>query len=217
MPNRFIRKIKSGEIDTIEELKSEFKELAKRTHPDLRGPGARIGAEAEFVAVKDEYEAALRNFERHRFGARRARSGGAPETYYESHNAPGAMSDASWACLALLLKRGFPKAPRHEKEKLRYEYAVWRLAEELDPESRSRFASCEGELLLAKASGDPALEAELDLLRLLLDFRALGLAPMRTEIVMAMGRLAANPSVGPGFRSFARALGSALGIGPEIA
>lgn len=217
MPNRFVKKIKSGEIDSVEELKSEFKELAKLTHPDLRASGAGGSAGAEFAAIKDEYDAALRDFQRHRFGARRAGPGEGQEPVNESHNAPGAVSDAAWACLELLLKRGFPKRPRHEKEKLRYEYAAWRLAEELGPETRARFASCESELLMSKAGGDPILEAELDLLRLLLDFRACGLAPMRTEIVMAMGRLAAAPTVGPGFRSFARALAAELGIGPEIA
>ena len=37
MANRFVRRIKSGDIESVSELKSEFKEVAKLTHPDLRG------------------------------------------------------------------------------------------------------------------------------------------------------------------------------------
>jgi DnaJ-class molecular chaperone with C-terminal Zn finger domain len=213
MPNRFVRKIKSGEIESVEELKSEFKSLAKESHPDIAG--AESGA--DFVALRDEYEAALRDFQKHRFGARSAGSG-APRSASdtESHNASIAMSEEAWPCLALLFKRGFPKIPRHEKERLRYEYARWRFRQALGSALASRFDDCELELLASKASGDPALEPEIGLLRSLLDYRELGLAPMRTEIVMTMGRLLADPRVGAGFRGFARGLAAEIGIGHEI-
>jgi hypothetical protein len=211
VPNRFVRRIKSGEIDSIEELKSEFKELAKLTHPDLRGPGA----EADFVSVRAEYEAALRGFERHRFGARDPRA----EAWEGREAASGSaepLSDVAWACLALLLKRGFPKASRHEKEKLRYEYARWRFAQALGPGSRGRFAAFESELLDMKAAGSAALAPCLELLAELLDYRGRGLAPMRTQVILSIGSLRSDPRVGAGFRGFADALARDLGLGGEI-
>jgi hypothetical protein len=215
MPNRFVRKIRSGEIESIEALKSEFKEQAKLTHPDLRGPGDRAGAEAEFVAVRDEYEAALRGFERHRFGAR-PRDEAARAFRGDAAGADAPLSDQAWACLALLLKRGFPKSPRHEKEKLRYEYALWRLGEALDPGFRALFRDFESELLDQKAMGSQALGPELALIRDLLEYRVLGLTPLRTRIVLSLGALGANPGVGPAFRSFARSLARGLGVGIEL-
>jgi len=220
VPNRFVRKIKSGEIESIEELKSEFKEQAKLTHPDLRGPGERAGAEAEFVAVRDEYEAALRGFERHRFGARDLsgdRRDGEPSGAGASCAGPaGPLPGDAWACLALLLKRGFPKSPKHEKEKLRYEYAVWRLGQALGPALRGLFAAFESELLDQKALRPEVLDLEMTLILDLLEYRELGLAPMRTRIVLSLGALEADPRAGPGFRRFARLLSSELGIGGEL-
>ena len=58
MSNRFVQLIRSGEIDSVEDLKTVFKELAKATHPDLAGAGAGD----EFVAVRLEYENALHDF-----------------------------------------------------------------------------------------------------------------------------------------------------------
>jgi hypothetical protein len=197
MPNRFIRRIKSGEIDSIEELKSEFKELAKLTHPDIHGPGA----EAEFVTVRAEYEAALRGFERRHVGA---------------PNAGASDFGDAWACLGLLLKRGFPKSPRHEKEKLRYEYARWRFAHALAARERGFFEAFEAELLDQKAMGSEALASEMALLRDLLDYRDRGLAPMRTHIVLSLGALKSDPRVGPEVSRFIDVLAHELGLGGEI-
>ncbi len=97
MANRFVGDIRSGSLDTIEELKTAFKELAKATHPDLAGADAGD----EFLAVRAEYEHALRDFERHRFGATRAARGKAGE-----RGAQVATAEL-WACLALFLKRCF--------------------------------------------------------------------------------------------------------------
>jgi hypothetical protein len=218
LSNRFVPKIKSGEIASIEELKSEFKGLAKLTHPDLRAPGDRPGAEADFVSVRAEYEAALRGFEKHRFGARSTSR--APRAAYagglDAAHRGVPLGDAAWACLALLLKRGFPKSPRHEKERLRYEYARWRLAEALGPEEGQAFAEFESDLLDMKAAGAPSLEPAMALVRELLDYRARGLAAMRTQIVLALGAIRADPGVGTGFRRFVDALAAELGIGGEI-
>ena len=222
MPNRFVGKIKSGEIGSIGELKSEFKELAKLSHPDLLGPGS--DAEA-FRRLRDEYEAALRDFTKHLFfGARRpatGRSGGARDGERAASDGPsGPLGDEAWACLALFLKRGFPKSPRHEKEALRYEYARWRLLEALGPEPAEGFAACEAELLALKEEGSGALGAALrralSLIQELIEFREKGLPAMRTQILLSLGALEADPRIGAGFRRFARSLAGELGIGAEI-
>lgn len=209
MANRFVKRIKSGEIASVDELKAEFKDLAKRTHPDLAGPGADHG---DFAALRDEYDNALRDFEKHRFGSRRGGAGAHPGG---SPSGEGLAREA-WPCLAILLGRGFPKAPRHEKEALRYEYARWRLCEALGPARRELFYACDAELLAMRASRSPALELPLRVLRLLLDYRGKGLSAMRTEIVLALAELRSDPRVGPGCREFELALARELGVGPEI-
>jgi hypothetical protein len=197
--NRFVRRIRSGEIESVDELKAEFKSLAKLSHPDLAGPEAGHG---DFVALRSEYEDALRDFVKHRFGAR-----GRPA-------AAGPFADEAWACLALFLKRGFPKVPRHEKEALRYEYARWRLAEALGPELAGSLAACEAELL---ALGDSnARDRALGLLGELVDFRDKGLPAMRTHILLTLGTLGADPRIGPGCLAFVRGLAAELGIGMEL-
>jgi hypothetical protein len=208
MANRFVGKIKSGEIESVDELKSEFKALAKLSHPDLRGPGA--GGD-EFARLRDEYEAALRDFVKHRFGSRPAAGGPS------AGGRDGPMADDAWACLALLLKRGFPKVPRHEKEILRYEYARWRLSEALGPARRARFAACESELLDMRSGASSVLAPALRLLGSLIDYREKGLGAMRTHIVLSLGALRSDPRVGPGYAAFALSLAAEIGIGGEIA
>jgi hypothetical protein len=206
--NRFVRRIKSGDIESVDELKSEFKALAKKSHPDLAGEGAEG---ADFVALRAEYEAALRDFQKHRFGVA-VRSPNAPE----SRAGSGGMSDEAWARLAILLKRGFPKVPRHEKEALRYDYAKWLLSGALGAELGEELAACEAELLAAQAAHGATLEAELALLGDLIDFSERRLSPMRTQIVLSLGSLFADPAVGPAFRAFSRGLARELGIGMEL-
>jgi hypothetical protein len=201
--NRFVGRIRSGAIGSIGDLKSEFKELAKLNHPDLLGPDS----DAEgFRRLREEYEAALRDFEKHRFGARlRAPSSG-----------EGSFRDEAWACLALFLKRGFPKVPRHEKESLRYEYARWRLGEALGREGDERFAACEAELLELKAGGSRSLGFALAFLRELIEYRDKDLPAMRTQLLLSLGELNVDPSIGPGSRAFVRRLAGELGIGAVI-
>jgi hypothetical protein len=210
--NRFVRRIRSGEIESVEDLKSEFKELAKLTHPDLRESGDRDGA--EFAAARAEYEAALRDFEKHRFGARLDRGGRGPASAGGSDEGP--LSDAAWLCLELLLKRGFPKVPRHEKERLRYEYARWRFARELGPRRAELFGEFESDLLDMRALGSAALAPATELLRDLVEYRIAGLAAMRTHVVLSLGRLKADPRVEPAVLAFAGLLALDLGIGGEL-
>ncbi|MEI6385591.1 MAG: hypothetical protein WCQ50_03080 [Spirochaetota bacterium] len=221
-PNRFVASIRSGDIETIEDLKAAFRERALVTHPDLAGPATEDGA---FIAVRSEYEAALANFERHRFGARvkSPGPGGAREF------SPGSTSTGSgglWACLALLLKRGFPKEPRHEKEGLRYAYALWRFRRAL------RTLDAEGEALASfDAAAAPFLElgnsdkATLKLLRNflgeLIDYASRGLPVMRVALVRELDTLGAARilAAGPCYPAFlfAKTLAAALGIGPTLA
>jgi hypothetical protein len=215
--NRFVRRIKSGDIDSVGELKSEFKELAKLTHPDLKPVQ---GGEDEFVAIRAEYEAALRDFEKHRFGAsrgdrrRRAADGGATGSGSGEDGTP--LSDAAWFCLELMLKRGFPKLSRHEKQRLRYEYARWRFTECLGEERGGLFTSFESELLDLRAFGSGLLEATLALLRDLIEYRYTGITALRTNVVLSYGRLKNDPGAGQALRGFLDLLASDLGIGGEL-
>ncbi len=217
MANRFVRKIKSGDIDSIGELKSEFKELAKRTHPDLQ---ASAEAGLEFAAVRSEYEAALRDFEKHRFGARRDEAEGreaARGFAGRAGPAEGPLSDSAWLCLELVLKRGFPKVSKHEKQRLRYEYACWRLSEALGEERGSLFGAFESELLDLKAFGSGAYAPTLLLLRDFIEYRYMGITALRTNVVLSYGRLKADPEAGSALRSFLGLLAADLGIGGELA
>ena len=156
MNNRFVRRIRSGEIGSIEELKAAFKRLAKETHPDLGGADAMD----EFIRVRAEYEKALSGFERYRFG-----SGGDSAL---AEQASVAFDRAEfYACLAALFKRGFPKVPRHEKERLRYDYARYLAARQAKAWGPGRGALLEGfeeALLRAKAEGGAAFDEVLDLI-----------------------------------------------------
>jgi hypothetical protein len=212
MANRFARRIREGRIGSIADLKAEFKELAKRTHPDAVGPGADHG---DFAALRGEYESALRDFAKHRFGARGAGGGPGPGAPGGSRAGETPAREA-WPCLALLLGRGFPKSPRHEKEALRYEYARWRLEEALGPEVSALFEDCESELFIMREARSAALRPTLDLMRLLIDYREAGLSAMRTEIVLALSALRRDPRIGPGCAAFLATLAGELGIGGEI-
>ncbi len=215
MANRFVRRIKSGDIDSVEELKSEFKEIAKLTHPDLRGDAGGPGAESEFVAARAEYEAALRDFEKHRFGARRGTGGPAPRSRGDAVDGP--LPDSAWLCLELMLKRGFPKVPRHEKEILRYEYARWRFAQAIGEGRGELFRGFESELLDMKAFRSSSLAPTLALLRDLVEYRYAQLPAMRTHVVLSLGRLKSDPMSGPALFGFVSLLARDLGIGGELA
>jgi hypothetical protein len=119
MPNRFSGRIRRGEIGSVEELKSEFKTLAKASHPDLAAPGS---SGEDFLALRAEYEAALRDFTRLKCGLGRSRPSAAG--LEDGGGTPFRAFDRSelYASLLALRKRGFPKTPRHEKERMRYEY-----------------------------------------------------------------------------------------------
>lgn len=235
-PNRFVRAIRSGEIDSIEELKAAFREFALATHPDLasRRPAAGENAGTDpagaveldsgeaFIAVRAEYEAALVNFERHRFGVDFAKG----RTEASTAAYPGVGLAELWSCLALLRKRGFPKEPRHEKEILRYEYARWRFRVDLGrlsvsgrrtvEEGHAVFDAFEIDTLAMKRAGDAILSSILSYLDELIDYAVRRLPAMRVALVRSYDALRDHPGLSTGGRQFLAMLSAELGIGPTI-
>ena len=221
-PNRFVRAIRSGEIDSIEELKTAFREQALATHPDLGGTSATADPGEAFIAVRAEYEAALSDFERHRFGsvaARRGDEGGQRSAHVGS--------EELWGCLSLLLKRGFPKEPRHEKEILRYEYARWRFRGALASLARERGSAepvdhgpaldrFEGVLLGMKKRRSPALGIILSFLRELIDYASGSHPAMRVALVRDFEHLKNMPELGFNYGELLALLAGELGIGPTL-
>ena len=115
MGNRFKRGILEGSIASEEELKTAYKSEAKRTHPDL----ADSDGHEEFLRLRTEYEQARRELFRN--APRQA-----TDSTEAERRAAFAPDDDPLVALEILLKRGFPKRPRHDKERLRYAYAKLR-------------------------------------------------------------------------------------------
>jgi len=218
MPNRFVAAIRSGKIDSLEELKTAFKELAKATHPDLAEPDSDLASGAEFVAVRRDYENALRDFEKHRFGLSRLAREGSCEV------GPSVGSGELWPCLALFLKRGFPKEPRHEKEIMRYGYARWRWRGALralgrergGPDPAALFDAFEEELLALRKALPDAAGAALAFLRALASQAGAEHAAMRVALVRDLEDLRLVPGLGPASLGFLEFLAGELGIGRRL-
>lgn len=212
MANRFARRIRDGDIASPEDLKSEFKTLAKSTHPDLAGSASA----AEFARIREDYESALRDFERHRFGARPS---GRRQAGSEAGGLPPDARLEAFAALAMLRKRGFPKVPRHEKEKLRYGYArrrcVGKLAA-LDQGLADGFPGFEDACLALGGGGRGILAAVLESLDGLIEYAALGLPDLRTALALGIGSLREDGRVPAAASGFVLDLGAALGVGLEL-
>jgi hypothetical protein len=219
--NRFVRRIRSGEIDCVEDLKAEFKALAKLTHPDLRGPGA---AGDDFAAVRGEYEAALRDFVSHRYGGPASEAG--PPPAFDRR--------ALYVDLARLFKRGFPKAPRHEKERIRYEYCRYlarsrfRAWDESYPALLDAF---EEEMLMLRDRDPRVYDEALDVVAGVLEYHATGIAYARAAVRLDLAHfrapadwqrrgLAKGPGVAPSERDaltgFLSLLVGDMGTGPAL-
>ncbi len=179
MSNRFARRIRSGEIDTVELLKSEFKALAKLEHPDLGAPGA---SGSGFSALRGEYENALREFINLRYGGPAADFGAIM------------VNDrrALYADLARLLARGFPKAPRHEKERARYARARQLARARLrawDEGLPGLFDEFEAAMLDLKARRQAEVFCEaLALLASILEFHETGVEQVKTVVRIELAR-----------------------------
>lgn len=209
MANRFARRIRDGTIRTPGELKSEFKSLAKALHPDLAGHEAG----EEFIRVRSEYEAALKDFELHRFRTRPGRI----RTGFPAAGT-GADMDARprvFAALGILRKRGFPKIPRHEKERFRYEYARYRFGtalEECGVDVGEDLVNVERTLVDLRAREPSAFEAVLSYLDALTDYSARGLPAMRTFLAQRSSSLQSDPRIPEPVKGFLAGLSRALAL-----
>ncbi|PKL08489.1 MAG: hypothetical protein CVV51_08660 [Spirochaetae bacterium HGW-Spirochaetae-7] len=208
MTNRFVRRIREGDIATPEALKAEFKALAKSTHPDLAGPGAELA----FIRVREDYESALRDFERHRFGDRVRASQPGPA-------GGGDTVRGAFAAMGLLRRRGFPKSPRHRKETLRYDYARWcctRAMARADERAAAAFEPFERSMLELKARRGGVASDALRYLDALVEYAAIGLPELRTALLVDLGSLRTDPRLPADALGFLSVLSAWLGIGTAL-
>jgi hypothetical protein len=148
MSTRFDRDIASGAVASVAQLKAAFKAEAKRLHPDLSS-----GDGADFVRLRRDYEAALAAVVA---GGPAAPAGSAGSA--GTGNATDGAASSLAAGLGRLLKRGWPKEPRHAKERLRYRQArLGFLAAAAAGGTDGRFLAAEA-ALLAAGTGTAATE-----------------------------------------------------------
>lgn len=211
--NRFTGRIRSGEIASVAALKAEFKALAKLLHPDLAAPGTTDGE--DFAALRADYEAALRDFDRLRFDLPRSRraAGGSGNPYVPSRTVHDRR--ALYEALAALRGRGFPKRPRHEKEKARYGYgralALARL-EAWRPDCPELFLAFESRLLGTPSADEFAQRMNVAALRLLdgiLDYHGNGVGEARQGLAFEFSQLASMRRDGEAPR------GGTVPLGPD--
>lgn len=238
MPNRFISAVEAGEISSEAELKSAFRALALATHPDLGGEGGRGES---FVKVRAEYEAALRYLADSgghagrgaRRGAGFAGRGGGPGEAEEGRAAAEGRRGTSrgrsfdkalfYADLAALLKAGFPKTPRHDKERRKYARLRLLLRSSLaargeSPSPLGLFDDFERALSRLKdspegggaagAGAGTSAAAVLGLLSDLVEYEETGIVALRSVIEIELAGLRAGA---------ARAAAAPLGAGGEWA
>jgi len=188
MANRFIRLIEEGTIASEGELKSAFRAHALATHPDLgtgTGHTTRSPGE-EFMKARAEYEAAVR------YLAPRSEAG-APVSGTVRTGRNRFDRKLFHADLAALLKAGFPKTARHDKERRKYArlrlnvrscIAAW---DRESPGSRlAQFDAFEHALSALRDGADPVLAGRLalvlGLLEDILDYAVCGIVPLRASI-----------------------------------
>lgn len=207
------KRIQEGQIDSLEALKAEFKAAAKLTHPDLAG----AGTEDAFLRLRRDYEAALRELALGPVNpAARSSSGRDP-----SVRTSEADYARPFAALELLLKRGFPKQPRHDKERLRYAYARIRARaalSSLDDEAGRLFDAAEQELLALKETDRGDFKATLRLFSDIVSARLDGTAALVAAVRMDLDRRSAPTALGLSAADERRAAdGDVKGLGPATA
>lgn len=226
MANRFIRLIEEGTIATEGELKSAYRAQALATHPDLQGGAIRTTGTLgeDFIKARAEYEAALR-YLAPKDGQSKAGSGGSGHGNVDHGDRPatafGKKRDRFdralfYADLAALIKAGFPKVARHDKE--RRKYARLRLhvrsnLAALDGQEHgscvARFDAFERSLTAIKADSrdqvrDTSLDMIIGLVEDIIDYAECGIVPLRAsiEIELATLRARSNDSALLGFLAF---------------
>jgi hypothetical protein len=115
MPNRFIGLIDSGRIADEAALKSCFRSLAKRIHPDTAG-GEAAGGSRAFITLRADYEEALARLA----GGRGVENGAGPPGHKMPDPRPYSAREF-YEGLEDLLARGFPRAPEKPGPRGRYE------------------------------------------------------------------------------------------------
>lgn len=160
MADRFTRRVRSGELRSLEELKAQFKALARETHPDTASAADAAERTAAFVALRRDYERALAELGGTAPGAR------AGDAF---HGPPPSGGSGDWiSALEGLLKRGFPKEGRHDKERQRYRVALARARSALGalgPGAPAAFDAFAAELGAQREARAPAAETALRLFR----------------------------------------------------
>lgn len=202
MSRRIADRVLDGSISSVEELKAYFKARAKETHPDLADGGAE-----DFVRLRRDYEDALRML---------GRSVHARATGTETDGGPGMSAADPFAAAEILLKRGFPKIPRHRQEALRYAFARIGFLEalgQLGEGAPELFAAFEEEAL--RGRGTPAAEEALRILRSVLRCAASRVPAEREAARFELARASPAPALGPS--GGAAANGASGTIGPEAA
>lgn len=264
MANRFIRLIEEGVISTEGELKSAFRALARATHPDLGAAGSHVAAGAAgaaagkrardgmrgdeetrgeaFIKARAEYEAAVRYL--------------APRTRPDDDSADGAQTAAAsgnagatgrgksgrfdrdlfYADLEALLKAGFPKTARHDKERRKYARLRVRVRSALaawDDDGGCRLACFDAfERRLAEmrdgddsavldGSGLDALADEaIGLVEAIIDYAECGIVPLRASIEIEFAALreavAADAAIADDLAGFLGALVADMDGGPAL-
>jgi len=190
MANRFIRLIEEGKIASEGELKSAFRALARATHPDL---GVGVARGDGFIRARNAYEQAVR------YLAPKER--GNDQSSVSVPAGQGRYDRALfYADLAALMKAGFPKTARHDKERRKYARLRLRVRSSLstrdDDETRAplaAFDAFERSLSDMKESfdngADIRLESILALLRDIVDYDECGIMPLRASIEIEFAAL----------------------------
>lgn len=174
------------------DLKKLFRKLALETHPDLTGAGTsrsqdpvpetsgqekpEADTHADFIELRRDYERALTSFDRIRFGVSLPRhASGTPADFF--------------VALGSLLGRGFPKVPRHEKEKHRYDYARKLMLDALaamdvsDRHSSSgMFLNFEDSLLQVREIDPQLADRILEWMSRLVEYSSTGLSALCAEL-----------------------------------
>lgn len=136
----FTRGVRDGRIRTVAQLKSEFKAQARAIHPDTASETEAAARTAAFVGLRKDYERALADL-----------GNSAAETGDGAGRKSRRPGPSDWIpALEGLLKRGFPKEPRHEKETARYRQALVRARSalaSLGADAEAAFDAFETELL----------------------------------------------------------------------
>lgn len=227
MANRFIRLIEEGAVASEGELKSAFRAFARATHPDLGAAGSRP---EDFIKARAEYEAAVR------YLAPKASQdeGGCAEASAGRAAGGGTRGrfdrDLFYADLEALLKAGFPKTARHDKERRKYARLRLRVRSALagwDDDGGSRLADFDAfERWLAairdgRDSGAGRLADEaLGLVEGVIDYAESGIVPLRASIEIEFAALRAavsgDAALADGVTGFLGALIGDLDGGPAL-